>query len=362
MALSLEEAAAYAGISAERHWSQFAAFCRYELAAGGPDPHMRYVSWINRGETEIERAWRAGVYAVGVYNVATAEAIWQHWPAGAAASNPAGLTRWIDDNWAGLKLRRERRAIRTRAKLAMTLIRYRAWVNRMFTIRGQLDPDPRHAYRQIWAEMDQIPGAGRYAMFKLIETLRRSIGLEVDLPDLRPAGGWSPRLTLAALMPAVCSVEEAYVDRPGALAQSEFVAERARGNLHELTGLGVDRYRFEVFLCDYRQSAEGRRQYPGRSNDSELSYAAAVEAYFGPRVQLALPAARAALTPDWARGELNGWAGVRDELGPVLAEHGYTWSDALYEYAPGLDVSTPALRSGVRDVSALAEQTLSAAP
>jgi len=323
------------------HWQAFKDFITYELAAGGPDPHMRCVEWMSRGLPDAEKVWRAGVY-VSVYNVPAAEVIWRAWPWARVLDEQEKLTPWIAEHWGGLTLRRERRAVRTPAKLAACLISY-AWWARDFPGWAVHLPPNEGGFQQAWSLSMEIHGFGRYAMLKLIETLRRMDQLPVTWFDLRSYGGWSPRLTLSLLEPSL-PADEAHKDGMVQCGRADVVAGRVLQRLHD-EGLPLDWFRYEVFLCDYRQSAIGMRQYPGRSNDSEMEHHTAVarEGH-----ETLLWSARQALLPAWARGEIQGWHGVRKPLSEVLATHGYTWSDLLYRW-PVQDLATPERRDDLAE-------------
>ena len=340
-------------------WEAFVDFCIYELAAGGPDPHMRYVGWLSRDEEWAERAWRMGVY-VNVYNTATAEVIWQHWPWAKADAEPEAFAAWIKDNWPGITLRRERRAARTAAKLTHALLGYREFLWFLPSImRGLTGRSATSAYEEMWRETLTLPTIGRYSAFKLIEALRRYAELPVEMFDIRAPGGFSPRLTLALLMPEGAAAIAAYDDGPEACRASELAAEVIRERLALDVGIECDYYRLEVFLCDFRQSWEGKRQYPGRSNDSELEYLAKASEYWGEHYEPVMLDARAALTPERCRGEDRGWSGVRKELGAVLRGHGYTWSDLRFDYPPD-NLAAPEEADGGYDPRDSARQTLAA--
>jgi hypothetical protein len=329
---------------AETLWESFVDFCELELAAGGPDPHMRYVGWLSNDECREERIWRAGVY-VSVYNTAAAEAIWRVWPWERAQADPEGMRRWIAEHWKGITLRRERRTVRTAPKLAECLTGYADFANFLPFIEMELASlAPETAYETMWREVNTIPNFGRYASFKLIEFLARYVGTPVKMFDVRAPGGFSPRLTLAMLMPEAAEAIDPYNNGRAACRASELAAAVIKERLLIDRGLDVDWYRLEVFLCDFRQSYEGERQYPGRSNDSELDYLAAIDPYW--RAQRGTPPtrifdAREALHAPRCRGELAGWTGVRKELGTVLARHAYTWSDLLYDYVGTTDLAHP---------------------
>jgi hypothetical protein len=65
-------------------------------------------------------------------------------------------------------------------------------------------------------------------------------------------------------------------------------------------------------------------------------------------VLLEILRSRSNLFPDWALGEKQGWDGRREELGPLPVEHGYMWTDSLYDYHKTLaagDWAKPVARS-----------------
>ena len=162
------------------------------------------------------------------------------------------------------------------------------------------------------------------------------------MPDIRPVDGWSPRLTLALLYPARAPRIDARRNFPRAIQETNTAAAEAKNRLR-LNGFDLDWFRFEVMLCEYRQSVEGERQYPGRSIDSELKYLKVTEEYWG-RIPQAWQPEHAISSEIWqvrqnihpieCLGEYNGWDGPRDALGGFLNATGETWSDLLYEYWP----------------------------
>lgn len=322
------------------HFEKFAEFTVNELAVGGPDPHMRYVGELSKALSPEEIAWYCGVY-LSVYNAPAAEVVWHNWPRQAVLENPTSLLGWLQDNWKGVPLRRERRDVRTPTRLAACLTGYAHWQEDVLpnALRG-LPEDPVAGYDLLWTLAGQLHSFGRYACFKLLEALARYAYPELPrLHDIRARGGWSPRLTLALLEPTM--KHHARRDTAPAIAEAEAVATQLRYDLCEHLGLDIDWYTFEVMLCDYRQSYEGKRQYPGRSIDSELAYLATVKEhfkYYGSEI----PAIRTRLHPSWSLGEVWGWDGPRNELGTVLADHDYTWSDIRYVY--GAHIAKPMLR------------------
>ena len=314
------------------HWQKFAEFCHYEQLAGGPDPHMALVGEMSRGEPLEEIWWRAGCY-IACYNAPTAEAIWKHWTAREVRMNPEGMRRWIRENWAGLGFRRERRAVRTPEKLGRYFVSY---VGYMPLFKVHYHPEakfvsPGDAYEMAWRDLQKVYGLGRYVALKILEFVTRYADAPIALPDIRAKGGWSPRRALALLFPEDA---EALLgdDSPRNVAIAEDRALQVLERVEEPLSM----YNLQVLLRDYKQSAIGRRQYPGRSQDSEIFYGRKVEDAF-PDIKLEMWDARKRLFPHWALGELNGWWEVRESLGDVLADHNYTWSDSLYDWHESKD-------------------------
>lgn len=324
---------------------------------------MRYCGWMSQRLPVRERYWRAGVY-VSVYNSPGAEVIWQEWSHESVLRRGLDLERWLEVNWKGVPLRRERRAVRTPAKLADCIRSYAEFLDRIDNfIDAAAGYGSEMAYEVFWAAVNErVHGFGRYASFKLLEFYRRYCETPIALPDIRPRGGWSPRMTLELLYPELADDIASHQDHPAALNLSDKLARQIQTRLLVEEGLELDLFLIEVFLCDYKQSVEGKRQYPGRSNDSELEYCRKVDNWFGFDRQTEFWAAREALTPPECRGEFRGWEGVRDGLGPVLTDYGYTWTDMEFCFAHSkekLDVPVRyeecGCRGGARgDVAALA--------
>lgn len=311
------------------HWQGMEEFCRYERLAGGPDPHMAVVGHLSRDVSQEERLWRAWCY-LSCYNVPTAEYLWTEWPWERVAGQRADgiLQAWVESKWP-LPLRRERKRLAmTAAKFTRGLLSYAEW-SADLDLRGWLNgehADPQVAYEVAWKDCQKVYSLGRYVALKYLEFLQRYCDAPIAMPDLRLKGGWSPKEGLALLYP-----EHAIRLNDGDMnvALAEQLGEAAR---EILAGKGVplDRYNMQVLLCDYKQSAIGKRQYPGRSQDSEIEYAQKLFARTGFRTSMW--DARAEIFPAWALGEIMGWQFVREDLGNVWADFGYTWSDSLYSW------------------------------
>lgn len=319
--------------TSEFHFKFLREFAEFEIAAGGPDPHMRICGWLSQDAEQVERTWLAGLY-VGFYNAPTAEVVWNEWPWARVKQQGPPSGAWLAEHWRGLSFRRERRAVRTVVKMTRYLKDYADWME------SRIEGKAFTSYEELWESVGDIYGLGRYAAFKLLEFFWRYCDSPWKLPDIRPSGGWSPRMTLALLYP---EHEEALNggDKAANIKVVNSVAADAINSLSDI--FHDDYYIFEVMLCDYRQSFEGKRQYPGRSQDSELEYYAKITPHW-PSFKSRMFEARKSLFPPQVLGELQGWAGVRKELGKVLSEHGYTWSDFRYDYLQSQDLSRPVKR------------------
>ena len=325
--------------SAETHLRFLADFTRYERAVGGPDPHMRIVceGIIEPDWSPADKAWMIGCY-LAPYNVPTGEVLFHYWPNAASVLNdPDGLRRWVKEAWPGISMRRERRAIRTPVKLAEHLINYAEWcVVRSGRIHAESDAD------RVWRELMTIQGNGRYATIKTYEALQRVGVVGPPFPDIRPHGGWSPREMLAKLHPDV----EAALNGGNTAVLCQLANDRAvisKNDLEAELSDTVDWYTMEVVLCEYKQAWDGG-QYPGRAHDSELGHISKVEPQW-PDVPFRALQIRSEMFPHLALGELNGWEGRRDGLGGCPSQHGYMWTDTLYDWKPDIDLSEPEKRA-----------------
>jgi Alpha-glutamyl/putrescinyl thymine pyrophosphorylase clade 2 len=307
-----------------QHDRLFAEFCRWEKAVGGPDPHMALAGELSAGSSPIDRAWQVGCY-LACYNVPTGITLWTHWPYNRVSAEAELLEGWLREHWEGLAFRRERRAVRSPEKLARHLVSLAIWLSslggREWVYTGN--------YEQAWRDADQIYGVGRYIKLKLLEALRRYTDVSVQLTDLRASGGWSPREALCLLYPA-CSAELLGNDSKRNCIVAERCAKQAQERLAEGYGIELDAYELQVLLCDYKQSYVGKRQFPGRSQDSEIAYYDKIADYWG--LDDTMFQARARLFPHKTLGEICGWRQVREELGDVVSTWGYTWSDLQFDY------------------------------
>jgi hypothetical protein len=331
------------------HWQQFHDFCYLDKKAGGPDPHMVCTGQIakQRGLGQAESAWLGACY-VSVYNVPTALVINRRFPTAGSALDRMEVEAWLLDNWAGITFRRERKAVRSVEKLARCLSSAASYC---LDVEGRLAawmsaPTSASQYEAAYADVcGGVYGWGRYNGQKWIEYGRRYCDFPVRVHDVRAKDGWSPRHALGLLYPEHRPLLEDGGDGPDAVREVEALAADARDTLAVVYGLELDFFELQVLLCDYKQCWVGRRQYPGRSQDSELDYVSKIAPHWGRDVFAEQFAARRVVAPRWALGELNGWEGVRKPLGAVLRDHGYTWSDSLYLWsASAANLNSPAPR------------------
>lgn len=310
-------------------WQAFADFSRLDKLSGGPDSHMTTMVALSQGYSPEERAWRMLVY-VAVYNVPMALVILNRFP----TPQQEGRREWIAEHWDKIILRRERRRpVGSPTKLADCLDSCAQWIG-----LKRLDS----SYETLWADVDRIRYFGRYAKIKSLEAIRRVDVVKHTIPDLRAHGADSPREGLALLWPEHEELLNRGGNRDYVIAKTETIATTTQQRLSSYFGVELSTYELQTLICDFKQVVVTQRQYPGRSVDSEMTYAGLVKSF---DVDLSpMFAARKQLFPLWALAEVEGWPGVREELGEVYAKHGYMWSDFLYDYRKTTDLAHPVSR------------------
>lgn len=295
---------------------------------GGPDPHMKAVLHMCEGRSTEEQLWRSALY-VGVYNVPSAEAIWSHWDYERYLREP--ILKWIQLNWDGLKFRRERKSVGLDSS-GYSLDEYFTGARK--TIESQ-DFLRTADFDQVWKFAMGLPHVGRYAATKLVELWFQLGVTNAAHHDIRAKGGWSPRTMLQMLYPE--AKHDPYSNAQ--VAQADDLAEQNYARLVD-AGIHISKFEHEVLLCEAKASISSKRQYPGRSNDSELHYQLAIQDYWG-FGETEHMKTRQIISPPWALGELQGWTGPRKELGYVASRYGYTWSDSLYDFNETTDFANP---------------------
>lgn len=318
----------------ERHYAYLRDFIKYVSLVGGATPHLTMIGATASQHPFDRRIFLGGCYAA-TYNYPAAEVIWNVWEEPSyVLRNQEGFRRWIASHFAALPLRRERKAVNNRQRLADCIISFCQWSERLnMECWATTTADPRARYEQAWVSFNEVRYMGRYIAIRFLEFLNRYTMIKLTMPDIRPAGATYPRQALGLLYPEY----EAALNGNDSV-QNLATANRCAANVvMRLAGDGivVDYYTLQSLICEYKQSAQGGRQYPGRSLDSELGYWRKVyesQDFRALGSKSDMWRARAESFPRESLGEIQGWAASRDDLGQVLRKHQYTWSDMLYDY------------------------------
>lgn len=334
--------------SPEWHTQKIAEFAQRKAEIGEPSPHMKIVLHLTEGLPIKERLWMGGCY-LNAYSVGTAEKIWEAWSYEDAVANPNGLAKWIRENWAGFHTRRERRCVRTPDNFIRAQIGVADWIQ--FGVRHLLkqpdlyrrNPNAKHpgsqAYDAWWRVANRIPFFGRYINIRLLEYANRMMPqLGLDLYDIRSIGGWSPVRALTLFKPER-TIGLLSGDRQTADQAAAEVMEEVRAFYPQ-----INSYVFAAMLCEYREAYEDGNQFPGHTHDQELAYASHPKFDHWDTPPKAIWEARSALFPKEVLGEASGWTEYRKPLDAVLKDHGYIWSDLLYDWQATTDLAKPVRR------------------
>lgn len=323
----------------EDHFRGLAEFIAGVNRAGGTTPHAAMtVESMRRKDDPLEKLWWAGCYALA-YNWPTAEVIHNRWRPEVPLDETAFVS-WLEENWAGVPIRKERKAIYRKPFFAESAAAYL----RLAQTMADSDNWPQD-YQAAYELFDNATRyMGRYIAIRWLEVMRRAYGLPWSMPDIHADGGQHPRKAMALIYPA---------DAPALLGGNssherkvaDLAADRLLVDLNLEYGISTDYYELQSLLCEYKQQVLARKQYPGKSIDTELAYRRRVVAHWGD-TETDFWSVREACFPEWSLGEKQGWAGVRPELGSVLLDYGYTWSDDTYDYTATADFSQPVRRPG----------------
>ena len=289
------------------HREGYLKFIKEEIAAGGPDPQIALIEELSRPYPTQDRIWMAGCYA-SCHCVPTAYVTWSQWRPYATYFDSAGgeLEKWLREHWAGLPVRPEMRSHRMPEKRAKCLHDF---------ARYALEWTPERTakpYERVWSDaIDSVKYFGRYMAIKYLEMLRRLIPADnLQMPDLRAKGSWSPRRTLSWLYPYE-PILGSQDESKSALAVVDFYTQRLQNDL-AAEGVEINKFQIQVLLCEYREALAGGF-YPGGTHDEELDYIKLVEKEFGTEAVQPVYDARKRIFPNELLGELNGWNGLRKE-------------------------------------------------
>lgn len=317
----------------EKHLQNFIDFSRWEIATGGPDPHIKLA--VHLASASDDPYWYAAGYTAP-YVIATNHAVTTEFSRERAQKDPEALRNFVMNGWEYLPVRKERRVNGTGpAKLAEIYTGLAHWLN-----QGKLQDLVTMPYPESFAKLDP-PHFGRYFKTKLYETIRLTqarLGEPelVEMADIVPKGGSHPRGGLRMIYPG----HDHKSDKPYDLSQANELSGQLKLALED-QGLEASWFVVEVLLCNYRQAVK-RGQYPGRAHDSELGhYYVTAQRYNVGRVL----AARRALFNKTVLGESGKrWNGRRIELGKAMTDYGYVWSDFLYDYNKTTELRNPVKR------------------
>lgn len=332
----------------EEHLDWYAEFVKHEMLCGGPDSHLvtSGLMTLDADSTLIDKIWMGGCYTSG-YNAPTASVLWSSFSSSDVITmEHSQLADWLTANRKGIHIHRHRRCVYSLDNYAKYLQDYALWSASL--IDGKYyDVNYKTGalrYKELWDESTRaVKFLGRYSCFKLLEFYREYCDMPLETPDIRPKDGWSPRQMLSILYPEYSE----YLlgkDNVENITVINDLADELLCTVHEDYGLvDVDLFHIQVFLCEYKQCYFNQKQYPGKGHDSELEYHDKLLAWWEEDDALFM-GARADNFPHWALGEYSGWEGKRPELGKVLREHGYMWSDYLYDYQATTDFEHPVRR------------------
>lgn len=335
----------------DEHFVHFAEFVRGVELAGGTTPHVAMtVESMSRLDDDLEKLWFAGCYAL-TYNWPAAERLFLEVRPNQIpdrleerALYQIDLERWLEEHWAGIPLRKERKSVYRKWAFAESASAYAACAR--YLVSHSWEQDYEEAFRWFNANTRYM---GRYIAIRWLEVMRRAFPEQCArwvMPSILSDGGQHSRKALALIYPGYAQWLLGG-NTPGEIKISDSATEQLKTDLELEYGLKTNYYEMQSLLCEYKQSALGRKQYPGKSIDTEMGYLTKVLEHWGTYATTTFWDVRRACFPQWTLGEVQGWYGVRPELGRVLADYGYTWSDAVYDWAQSkANLSAPVEHAG----------------
>lgn len=328
----------------EWHLQRFVEFAHAKFAIGEPVSHMSLVVQMSRDADNTEKIWRAGLYAAA-YSVISCEAIWNTWDYHGVRAMPEKLLPWLQDNWAGIHTRKERRCVRTPTKFAACLLSYHDWMTTDFPRLANMKTfSARDEYDMWWESANTIKYFGRYIAIRHLELLRHWGFMDAAIYDIR-AGGEAHSLIRCLMLLRPDKIDELATAEPKFV---EAIASEVRAELLQ-HDLDISWLNYSILLCEYRVAYEKAHEYPGRSHDEEIEY---LHGRHGDHWRARgfasrLYEARAAIDPHECLGEKQGWSARRLEVAGWLRSHDTVWSDLAYDYAVSVAAGRPVVRAHV---------------
>lgn len=314
---------------------QFSEFCFLKKQVGGPDVHMKAAIAGTENVEDDERLWRLAVYN-NFCATPSAAVVWSRWGwEDVWGDGDDELENWIRVKWSGIPIRQNRRPARSVPKLTRSLKTLAEYLSHE-TIQDL-------SYEAAWDSLDEVYTWGRYVKIKFLETLRRTwpeTHGHLEAPNIRAAGGWSPRRALSLIYPEYASViaNKSRNDK-ATLALVYSLADDVRAYVTD-NRVPVSNYELEALLCNYRQTLSTRKAfYVGRTIDSEYEYHQKVTNYWDDPYLGTFDffKTREDTFPRECLGEVQGWTGVRKDLSDVLTKYNYIWTDVDFCYTASKD-------------------------
>lgn len=326
------------------HIDAYAEYSRRFLAVGGPDPHVRIIAEAARRAPDVNALWLAGCY-ISVYTIGGAAALLHHLPTvDAVLSDTDAVERLVGEHRRGFPMRRERRAVWNPRKLSESLVSYAHWAD---ANRRRLRS---MTYDELWeSARESLRYFGRYATMKLLGTLRWMDLVSADQYDIRPHGAWSPRATLALMLPDHEELlKRDTSSRRDVLSQVNGLALLVKLQTEQRLNRELPWFQYETLLCNYRQALGPKGKPVGGSHDNELKYWRRAQGYWhGTNLTDTLPffAIRDDVFPRRCLQEhadcRDRWDGPRKDLQGVYDRYGYWWSDLEYDYCATANLEEP---------------------
>ena len=222
-----------------------------------------------------------------------------------AIEEPTTLETFLDGHWYSLPVRPEMKSHRMLWKRAQCLHDFAVYAKSEVWKTGD--------YMTLWDDsQSKVKFFGRYMGIKFLEILRRTVRPDLEMPDLRAKGAWSPRRTLAMLFPDSEILPQKDDWSAHAVETMNIFAEKAQ-DLLQSGGVNVTLFQLQVMLCEYREALNSG-YYPGASLDEEMEYIDKAEEGFEKDEFLNIWKARADNFPHEYLGEFGGWNGLRPHM------------------------------------------------
>jgi hypothetical protein len=289
------------------HWPLFRKFIRAEKAVGGPDCQFTLMlEHAKRHAGDLpphDMMWLIGCYgahhcampAYEVFNAFRYEDVLDH---------PRRLRSWLKEHWRALPVRREMRSHRMLDKRWKCLVDFAHYARSNRWKCGTFD--------EVWDDSQkQVKFYGRYMAIKVLELMYRTVRPDMPSIDIRAQHAWSPRAAMALLYPEHADwIGDRKRNDPETVCRVEKFARKIYRDLHE-HDIDVSYFELQGLLCNYKEMLYGRF-YPGAGHDEDIEY---MREYARDFDSAPWWKTRARIFDHRYLGEINGWDGLRPEIG-----------------------------------------------